>query len=60
MTLAEQLKENQDIQFEQKMAMHTLVGNLTNWRDNFKNNSAKNKVLVGRMKIFNLLARFKV
>lgn len=59
-TIQEELKANQDIQFDQNMAIHTLVGNLTNWRANFKNNASKMKTVVGRAKIFNLIDRFKV
>ena len=60
-TVQEQLAENQAVQFDQTMAIHTLVGNITHWRTNFRDNSATHRrVLTGRMKILNLIARFKV
>ena len=60
-SLAEQLEENQAKQFDQNMQVHTLVGNLMHWRTNAKNKeAAARKVLLGRMKILNLVARFKV
>lgn len=58
--LQKQLQENQKEQFDQNMAVSTLFGNITHWRTNFRSNAqAMPKVLVGRMKILNLLARFK-
>lgn len=56
----DQLRENQNERFDENMAIHTLIGNLTHWRSNFLDNKAKMKVLVGRMRILNLIDRFKV
>ena len=39
MTVQDQLKANQQVQFDQNMAMHTLMGNLQHWRKNQKNNA---------------------
>ena len=58
--IQEQLKANQDAQFDQNMAIHTLLGNMSNWRTNSKNNANRIKMLAGRSKIFALLDRFKV
>ena len=58
--IKEQLISNQSEQFDQNMAIHTLVGNLTHWRTNMKDNKRRTKILVGRNKIFNLLDRFQV
>lgn len=58
MTVQDQLKENQQVQFNQNMEMHTLMGNMQHWRTNQKNNANRMKMLKGRVKIFNLLARF--
>lgn len=59
-TVPEQIKEMQDEQFDQRMALHTMVGNLTNWRTNRKNHQTSMKMIQGRMRILNLLDRFKV
>lgn len=58
--LKEQLIENQTAQFDQNLAIHTLLGNLQHWRTNQKNNANRMKILTGRGKIFTLLDRFKV
>lgn len=57
--LQQQIKDMHDAQFEANMQLITLVGNLSHWRTNFKNNAAKGKILVGHQKIFTLLDRFK-
>ncbi len=57
--LKKQLLENQAEQFDQNMAIHTLVGNLSNWRDNFTDSNRRQKIFVGHAKIMNLLARFQ-
>ena len=54
-----QAKENQEAQFDQNVAIHTLIGNLQHWRTNQRNNSKRMNILVGRAKIFSLLDRFK-
>ena len=56
----EMFKQAREEQFQQQMDAHTMIGNLSHWRTNFKDNSAKIKILVGRVKILNLLDRFKV
>jgi len=58
--MKDELRENQDVMFEQNMAMHTLLGNLTHWRTNMRDNTRRQKILAGRVKIFNLLDRFQV
>tara|TARA_R110000823_G_scaffold47307_2_gene120788 strand:+ start:529 stop:711 length:183 start_codon:yes stop_codon:yes gene_type:complete len=58
MTVQDQLKANQQVQFDQNMAMHTLMGNLQHWRKNQKNNANRMKIITGRAKIFQLLQRF--
>jgi len=55
-TLA-QIEAMQKVQFEQKMRTHQLVGDLTNWRTNFTNNSTRSKVLSGYDKISSLMSR---
>ena len=47
-------------EFEYRASLHTMIGNLTHWRENMKNNSNRMKIIVGRGKILNLLERFKV
>lgn len=59
-SILDEMKQAQALKFEEKMAMITLIGNLTSQRDNFKNNSNKSKVLVGRNKMLALINRFKV
>ena len=59
--MKDELRKNQDVQFDQNMAIATLFGNITHWRTNFRNNAAQMpKVLAGRMKILNLIDRFQV
>lgn len=57
-TIPEQLAENQAVQFDENMALHTLVGNITHWRL-MKNNKRRQQIITGRMKILSLLARAK-
>jgi len=59
-TIQEELESIQARKFDESMAAHTLVGNLTHWRKNFRSNEKRLKILAGRAKIFALLNRFKV
>jgi hypothetical protein len=56
-SILDQLTENQEEQSKRNMAIHTLVGNLTNWRSNFKNADHKQKVYSGYNKILSFMAR---
>lgn len=56
-SILDQLAENQEEQSRRNMAVHTLVGNLTNWRTNFKNANHKQTVYRGYNKIMSFIAR---
>lgn len=55
-------KETQDIidasmdhQFQENMRKYTLVGELSNWRTNMKDNKRRQQILSGRAKILDLV-----
>lgn len=54
------LEKANETNFDTAMQLHTLVGNLSHWRTNMRDNKRRQKIFVGRAKIFNLLARFQV
>lgn len=44
-----------DHQFQENMRKYTLVGNLSNWRTNMKDNKRRQQILRGRGKILDLV-----
>ena len=51
------IDNSMDMAFKQKMAMYTLIGDLTSWRTNMKNNSRREQVINGRAKILSFVDR---
>lgn len=53
----QQLLANQAVNRQVQLEKFEAVGRLTNWRENMKNNTNREKILAGRSKILSLVMR---
>jgi hypothetical protein len=54
-SVAQIIDEQQDVAFQARMRQFNMVGDLTNWRTNMKDNKRRTQVISGYSKIMGII-----
>jgi hypothetical protein len=56
-SVTEIIDEQQDLAFKERIRQFNLVGDLTSWRTNMKDNTRRGQILSGRKKIIGIISK---